>query len=149
MFPLRHAYACWDVPQASDAVEKAFDTPIVKSFTVKWLVLLLLATPVQTSAIGLLRTMDCRSGIFSRPSPPGLPGVHCAHSSPFLTLSPALRLLCRLGGRRYYAGALSSLRHGFANMDVLVAGGTTIAYVYSLIASIIRMTCTPPAAQPR
>lgn len=48
---------------------------------------------------------------------------------------------CRLGGHRYYVGALSSLRHGFANMDVLVAGGTTIAYVYSVIASIIRMTC--------
>ncbi len=39
-------------------------------------------------------------------------------------------------GRRFYAGAFKALRHGYANMDVLVALGTTAAYalsVYNLI----------------
>ena len=32
---------------------------------------------------------------------------------------------------RFYRGAYQSLRHGFANMDVLIAGGTSVAYFYS------------------
>ena len=35
-------------------------------------------------------------------------------------------------GRRFYVGAYNSLRHGSANMDVLVVLGTTAAYTYSL-----------------
>lgn len=35
-------------------------------------------------------------------------------------------------GARFYRGAYASLSHGSANMDVLVAMGTTAAYVYSL-----------------
>lgn len=35
-------------------------------------------------------------------------------------------------GRDYYIGAYKSLRGGSANMDVLVAMGTSVAYVYSL-----------------
>ncbi len=35
-------------------------------------------------------------------------------------------------GRRYYLGAYNSLRNGAANMDVLVATGTSAAYFYSL-----------------
>ena len=35
-------------------------------------------------------------------------------------------------GRQFYAGAFSSLRHRFANMDVLVAISTSTAYFYSL-----------------
>lgn len=36
-------------------------------------------------------------------------------------------------GRQYITGAVKSLRNGTANMDVLVAMGTTAAYVYGLI----------------
>ncbi len=36
-------------------------------------------------------------------------------------------------GRRFYVGAWHSLRGGAANMDVLVALGTSIAYVYSAV----------------
>ena len=35
-------------------------------------------------------------------------------------------------GRQYYSGAYQSLRNGAANMDVLVALGSTAAYLYSL-----------------
>jgi Cu+-exporting ATPase len=35
-------------------------------------------------------------------------------------------------GYRFYRGAWLNLTHGSANMDVLVAGGTTAAYLYSL-----------------
>jgi Cu+-exporting ATPase len=35
-------------------------------------------------------------------------------------------------GRKYYTGAIQSLRNRFANMDVLVALGSTAAYLYSI-----------------
>ncbi len=35
-------------------------------------------------------------------------------------------------GRRFYMGAFKALRHGYANMDVLVALGTTAAYALSV-----------------
>lgn len=35
-------------------------------------------------------------------------------------------------GRRFYAGAFKALRNGSANMDVLVALGTSAAYLYSI-----------------
>jgi Cu+-exporting ATPase len=35
-------------------------------------------------------------------------------------------------GRQYYVGAYKAVRNGSANMDVLVALGTTVAFVYSL-----------------
>lgn len=37
-------------------------------------------------------------------------------------------------GRQYYVGAYKALRNRSANMDVLIAMGTTVAYVYSLAA---------------
>jgi P-type Cu+ transporter len=39
-------------------------------------------------------------------------------------------------GRQFYVGAYKSLSHRSANMDVLVAGGTSIAYFYSAAAMI-------------
>jgi Cu+-exporting ATPase len=35
-------------------------------------------------------------------------------------------------GRQYYVGAYKALRNGAANMDVLIAMGTTVAYFYSV-----------------
>ncbi len=35
-------------------------------------------------------------------------------------------------GRKYYTGAIQSIRNRFANMDVLVALGSTAAYLYSI-----------------
>ena len=37
-----------------------------------------------------------------------------------------------IAGYQFYRGAYSSLRHGSANMDVLVALGTSAAYIYSV-----------------
>jgi Cu+-exporting ATPase len=39
-------------------------------------------------------------------------------------------------GRDYYVGAYRALRSGSANMDVLVALGTTVAYVYSVYVTL-------------
>ncbi len=35
-------------------------------------------------------------------------------------------------GRQYYVGAYKALRNGAANMDVLVAGGTSVTFIYSV-----------------
>ncbi|GMY30297.1 probable copper-transporting ATPase HMA5 isoform X2 [Fagus crenata] len=42
-------------------------------------------------------------------------------------------------GRRFYIGAYKALRHGSANMDVLIALGTNSAYFYSVY-SVLRAT---------
>jgi P-type Cu+ transporter len=39
-------------------------------------------------------------------------------------------------GRQYYVGAYKSLRGGSANMDVLIALGSSVAYFYSLVVSL-------------
>ncbi len=41
-------------------------------------------------------------------------------------------------GREYYVGAFRSLKNHYANMDVLVAMGSTVAYVYSVAVLINR-----------
>lgn len=47
----------------------------------------------------------------------------------FLLTTPVQLVL----GRRFYIGAYTALKHRSANMDVLIAGGTTAAYLYSII----------------
>lgn len=42
-------------------------------------------------------------------------------------------------GSRFYVGSFKSLRQGRANMDVLVAVGTSAAYVYSVISMILAL----------
>ncbi|HBV99452.1 MAG: ATPase P [Peptococcaceae bacterium BICA1-7] len=42
-----------------------------------------------------------------------------------------------IAGYQFYRGAYSSLRHGSANMDVLVAMGTSAAYFYSVATTFI------------
>ncbi|RZS08632.1 hypothetical protein BHM03_00039641 [Ensete ventricosum] len=45
-------------------------------------------------------------------------------------------------GRRFYIGSCKALRHGSANMDVLIALGTNAAYFYSLY-SMLRAATSP------
>jgi cation transport ATPase len=47
-----------------------------------------------------------------------------------------------VGGRQFYVSGYKSLRHGAANMDVLIALGTTIAYVYSVLALLTAAVIT-------
>ena len=49
-------------------------------------------------------------------------------------------------GRQFYEGAYKNLRHGSANMDVLVALGTSAAYFYSLYEAL--KTIGNPAYEP-
>ena len=46
-------------------------------------------------------------------------------------------------GRQYYTGAYHSLRGGYANMDVLVAMGSTVAYALSVIVLLSKLMGTP------
>jgi Cu+-exporting ATPase len=43
-------------------------------------------------------------------------------------------------GRRFYVGAWHALRGGGANMDVLVALGTSMAYLFSLVVTLLALT---------
>jgi P-type Cu+ transporter len=43
-------------------------------------------------------------------------------------------------GWDYYVGAYKSLRNGSANMDVLVAMGSSVAYFYSMAVLLIALT---------
>ncbi|KAF5937133.1 hypothetical protein HYC85_024639 [Camellia sinensis] len=45
-------------------------------------------------------------------------------------------------GRRFYTGSYNALRHGSANMDVLIALGTNAAYFYSVY-SVLRAATSP------
>ncbi|XP_020597036.1 probable copper-transporting ATPase HMA5 [Phalaenopsis equestris] len=45
-------------------------------------------------------------------------------------------------GRRFYIGSYKALRHGSANMDVLIALGTNTAYFYSLY-SVLKAASSP------
>ncbi|CDP09758.1 unnamed protein product [Coffea canephora] len=45
-------------------------------------------------------------------------------------------------GRRFYTGSYKALRHGSANMDVLIALGTNTAYFYSVY-SVVRAASSP------
>ncbi|XP_064383927.1 copper-transporting ATPase 1-like isoform X2 [Halichondria panicea] len=56
-----------------------------------------------------------------------------------LTLASIIQVF---GGYSFYVSAFKSLRHCTANMEVLIALATTIAYVYSVIVVIIASTTT-------
>jgi cation transport ATPase len=47
-------------------------------------------------------------------------------------------------GRRFHTGAYKALRAGRANMDVLVSGGTMVAYVASVALVVVMMASAEP-----
>ena len=63
------------------------------------------------------------------------PGVHAGWRNPWLLW--ALATPVQFGaGARFYRGAWSALRHGLADMNVLIAVGTSAAYGYSLAMTV-------------
>ncbi|RXN33509.1 copper-transporting ATPase 2-like protein [Labeo rohita] len=48
-----------------------------------------------------------------------------------------IRIIEFIGGRYFYIQAYRSLRHGVANMDVLIVLATSIAYAYSIVVLIV------------
>ena len=56
------------------------------------------------------------------------PRLSLKHFLLFLLATPVQFVL----GKRFYVGAWNSMKHGIPNMDVLIAGGTTAAYLYSV-----------------
>jgi Cu+-exporting ATPase len=60
-------------------------------------------------------------------------GMAIAHLLEFLLATPV-----QFGvGRRFYVSAYKALKHKSANMDVLVALGTSCAYFYSVLAIVV------------
>ncbi|KAL6726608.1 hypothetical protein Aduo_008563 [Ancylostoma duodenale] len=81
--------------------------------------------------------------------------MHPENQTPIL--SPALSLdnlllllLCTpvqvIGGRYFYVASWKAIRHGNANMDVLIVLATTIAFTYSLLVLIVALVLRWPSS---
>lgn len=77
-------------------------------------------------------TGEALAGLFV-PEPTNVQAMFAANML-LLALAIPVQFVC---GARFYKGAFSSLRSGSANMDVLVALGTTIAFLFSLYIALM------------
>ena len=88
------------------------------------------------------RRMLIFAGVFSLPFVVMMIAELVGLPVPHWLMSPPVQLLLAtpvqfIAGFTFYRGAYFALRNGSANMDVLVSLGTSAAYFYSLIASIL------------
>ncbi len=92
---------------------------------------LLFAAPVFVLAMS--RDLGLLNGFFGGMMPgmlmPGMPMQAPWFNWLLLALTLPVQIYV---GRQYYVGAYKALRNGAANMDVLVAGGTSVTFLYSI-----------------
>ena len=89
---------------------------------------------VPLFALAMARDLGLLNGLFGGMpgmAMPGMGGMVVAAWFNWLLLALATPVQFYVGWQ-YYVGAYKSLRNGSANMDVLIAMGTSVAYVYSL-----------------
>ena len=123
VIPKEHRAAFDAERRAREAAQHTHDLRVfVMSLVLTCLIMLVCMTPA-----GMSLTMPLASAIF---------GINHTHEQMMLVMN----LVCLVltvpiqfyAGQRFYKGAWGALKAGAANMDTLVAVGTTIAFVYSL-----------------
>ncbi|KAM9820887.1 LOW QUALITY PROTEIN: copper-transporting ATPase 2-like [Neosynchiropus ocellatus] len=109
----------------------------IKQWKNSFLLSLVFGIPVMGLMIYMM-VMDSQHQQHGGSMPPEqnvLPGLSILNLAFFFLCTPVQIF----GGRYFYVQAYRSLKHGIANMDVLIVLATSIAYLYSCVVLIVAM----------
>ncbi|KAM8871457.1 LOW QUALITY PROTEIN: copper-transporting ATPase 2-like [Synchiropus picturatus] len=109
----------------------------IKQWKNSFLLSLIFGIPVMGLMIYMM-VMDSQHQQHGGSMPPEqnvLPGLSILNLAFFVLCTPVQIF----GGRYFYVQAYRSLKHGIANMDVLIVLATSIAYLYSCVVLIVAM----------